>query len=349
MLQPLPPPPPTPPSRTPWQQSLARAVRNVGELLELVGLQPEDLEGVDRGHLDFPLRVPRSFIDRMGRADPADPLLLQVLPQNAERVDLPAYSKDPLGEGASSPVPGLLHKYHGRVLLLVVGACGIHCRYCFRRHFPYEEHRESDWRGAIEYIAAQPTVHEVILSGGDPLTVKDDRLAYLAEELAAIPHLRRLRVHTRMPIVLPERVDDALLAWMQGTRLRPVMVVHSNHANEIDDGVRRAMARLRNAGITVLNQAVVLRGINDSVPALRALSETLFEAGVLPYYLSVFDPVAGAAHFDLEFAKARSLVWKLSQELPGYLVPRLVQEVAGAPAKMPVPLKGPSLTPALSE
>lgn len=323
-----------------WQQSLAQAVRSVGELLQIVGLDPNTVQGVDGGHLDFPLRVPRGFVERMRPADPMDPLLLQVLPQQAENIQLPNYSTNPLNEEDFSPVPGVLHKYNGRVLLVVVGACGIHCRYCFRRHFPYSEHQERDWRQAVDYIAGQPGVSEVILSGGDPLTVRDEKLAALAAELAAIPHLRRLRIHTRMPIVLPERVDDHLLSWLTGTRLNSVMVVHSNHANEIDDNVRQALGRLRDGGVTLLNQAVILRGINDSAQALRDLCETLFEAGVLPYYLNLLDPVEGAAHFDVEVTRARELVWQLTKELPGYLVPRLVHEVPNAPAKLPVTLVG---------
>lgn len=241
---------------------------------------------------------------------------------------------------AASPAPGVLHKYRGRALVLVTGACGVHCRYCFRRHFPYADHTRwgDGWGRVLDWLAASPDVEEVILSGGDPLAVGDDRLADLAVGLAAIPHLRRLRVHTRMPVILPERVDEALLSWLGHSRLRPVVVLHANHARELDGTVGGAIARLRASGATVLNQAVLLAGINDTVAAQCDLARQLFELGALPYYLHLLDRVAGAAHFEVSEARARELLRGVMAELPGYLVPRLVREVPGAPCKVPVDL-----------
>ncbi|HEX2164949.1 MAG TPA: EF-P beta-lysylation protein EpmB, partial [Thermoanaerobaculia bacterium] len=287
---------------------------------------------------DFPLRVPRGFVARMRPGDPRDPLLLQVLAAAAEVEPVPGYGPDPLAEAGAQPVPGVLHKYRGRALLVVTGACAVHCRYCFRRHFPYGERgltRSAEAR-ALAWLAGEPSIDEAILSGGDPLTLPDDRLAGLAARLAEVPHLRRLRLHTRLPIVLPERVDEALLAWLTGTRLAPVVVVHANHAREIDGAVAAALGRLRAAGVPVLNQSVLLAGVNDSADALAELSEALFAAGALPYYLHLLDPVAGAAHFAVPEERARAVHAALAARLPGYLVPRLVREVPGAPGKVPV-------------
>ena len=328
---------------------MADAVSDVGQLLDLLGLEASDVDALTSDGSkeartvlrDFPLRVPQGFVARMCPGDPNDPLLLQVLPIGNELLPAPGYVDDPLSEGDVNPVPGLLHKYRGRALLVVTGACAVHCRYCFRRHFPYAEQRvgDRDWRRALDYIAADPSIREVILSGGDPLSLADTRLSRLACDIAEIPHVRRLRLHSRQPIVLPERVDDALLAWLgQVAHLRPVLVVHANHPNEIHDPVREALARLRRIGVTLLNQAVLLKGVNDDVATLEKLSETLFEAGVLPYYLHTLDPVQGAAHFEIDEDTARHLVQRLSAELPGYLVPRLGREVPGAPAKTPIGL-----------
>jgi len=334
-----------------WRRALAEAVSSVGELLTVLDLAeerlPPHLRPADEAARDFPLRVPRSFVARMRRGDPADPLLLQVLPTVAELDAAPGYTIDPLAEvsgvpgsvpEAAAPLPGVLHKYRGRALLMVTGACAIHCRYCFRRHFPYGDHARwgDGWGRALDWLAANPGVDEVILSGGDPLAASDDRLGELVAGLSAIPHLARLRVHTRLPVVLPERVDDELLAWLGGTRLAPVVVLHANHAQELDDEVTAAVERLRGAGATVLNQAVLLAGVNDSVDALCDLSRALFGAGVLPYYLHLLDRVAGAAHFEVSAARARELARGVMAELPGYLVPRLVREVPGAPCKVPI-------------
>lgn len=337
-------PPPSVRQVAPWQTLLAGAVRDVSALLSLVGLDPAALgptwgdPAVRARALAFPLRVPRGYVARMRPGDPRDPLLLQVLPVAAEAETPPGYSPDPLAEADANPLPGLLHKYQGRLLWLVTGACAVHCRYCFRRHFPYAEQTldAASRQTALDYLRRDPSLAEVILSGGDPLAASDDKLAALAADLAAIPHLERLRVHTRLPVVLPERVDDALLTWLTGSRLRPVVVVHANHPREIDATVAAALGRLRDAGVTVLNQTVLLAGINDDVSTLAELSERLFAAGALPYYLHLFDPVIGAAHFDLPTERGRELAAGLAGRLPGYLVPRLVREEPGAPAKTPI-------------
>jgi EF-P beta-lysylation protein EpmB len=316
-----------------WQREMAGAVRDPAELLRLLGLGPELLAGAAAE--SFPLLVPRGFVARMHCGDPGDPLLRQVLPLDSETNEQPGFVTDPVGDLAARGAPGLLHKYRGRALLTMTGACAVHCRYCFRRHFPYaDESVVRDPAPALDHIARDASIHEVILSGGDPLTLSDRRLAEIVRLLAAIPHLRRLRVHTRLPVVLPSRVTDACIAALTQTRLPCVVVVHANHANEIDEAVRAACARMRAAGITLLNQSVLLRGVNDDVDALANLSETLFEAGVLPYYLHALDKVRGAAHFDVDAGRARVLMDALRARLPGYLAPRLVREQAGAPFKL---------------
>lgn len=319
-----------------WQASLGQAVSSVGELLAMLDLDPG--LGSLAAARDFPLRVPRGFVARMKKGDPDDPLLRQVLPLAAETLAADGYLDDPLAEAAVTPTPGVLHKFRGRVLLVSTGACAVHCRYCFRRHFPYGAHQpwEEGWRAALDYLAGDASIDEVILSGGDPLALSDQRLAALALALADIPHLMTLRLHTRLPIVLPERVDQGLLAWLGGSRLRPVVVVHANHANEVDGAVAAACARLRAAGATVLNQSVLLRGVNDDAGVLRDLSRALFDAGVLPYYLHLLDPVRGASHFEVDPVRALGLHRELAASLPGYLLPRLVREVPGAAAKVAI-------------
>jgi EF-P beta-lysylation protein EpmB len=318
-----------------WQRALQEAITEPADLLAAVGLGPEWLAPAVRAAARFRLQVPRGFVARMRRGDPADPLLRQVLPLGRELDPTPGYVADPVGDLAAVAGPGLLHKYEGRALLVTTGACAVNCRYCFRRHFPYAE--ESALRGAfapaLAALRADPSIRELILSGGDPLTLSDRRLESLALELQAIPHVKRLRVHTRLPIVLPERIDPSFLAWWSRVRLERVVVVHANHANEIDSSVRGALARLAAAGTTLLNQSVLLRGINDRCETLVELSEALFAAGILPYYLHMLDPVAGAAHFDVPEHEARALAADVAARLPGYLVPRLVREVPGAPAK----------------
>jgi EF-P beta-lysylation protein EpmB len=287
---------------------------------------------------DFALRVPRSYVARMRKGDPNDPLLLQVLPVAAETEVVEGFVTDPVGDMNRRAAQGLLHKYQGRALLVTTGACAVHCRYCFRRHFPYgdESALQQGWQPALDHLRADPSITEVILSGGDPWSLSDRRLKQLTDALQGIPHIGRLRVHTRYPIVLPERIDGGLLAWLQGLRLQKVVVMHANHAREIDASVRLACRKLSEAGVTLLNQSVLLKGVNDSVTALAELSEALFETHVLPYYLHVLDKVRGAAHFDLPESRALQLHQELTARLPGYLVPKLVREIAGAPAKTAV-------------
>lgn len=315
-------------------------IRDPQELCELLELdfgafRAQHLAEMDSAHDSFNLRVPRSFVARMKKGKLDDPLLLQVLPQAQELLDVPGYSGDPLAEAEASQSPGIIQKYQGRVLLMVSSACAIHCRYCFRRHFPYDEHRQSrsQWQAVLASIAADPTIHEVIFSGGDPLSASDRQLSWFVEQIEAIPHVSTLRVHTRLPIVIPDRVNDECLDWMKPRRLKTVVVLHSNHAQEIDQEVGAAIQRMRALGITLLNQAVLLKGVNDSVEALVELSEGLFDWGVLPYYLHLLDKVAGAHHFDIDTDRAMALHAELKARLPGYLVPRLAREDAGAKAK----------------
>lgn len=321
-----------------WQQLLADAVSDPRELCTLLELDPALVLPALTAAKDFALRVPRSYVARMRKGDPKDPLLLQVLPVAAETEVVEGFVSDPVGDMDRQAAQGLLHKYHGRALLVATGACAVHCRYCFRRHFPYSEASalHQGWLGAVEHLRADPSITEVILSGGDPWSLSDRRLEQLTDALQEIPHIRRLRVHTRYPIVLPGRIDGGLLAWLQGVRLQKVVVMHANHAREIDDSVRQACRKLAGAGVTLLNQSVLLQGVNDSVDALAELSEALFETHVLPYYLHVLDKVRGAAHFDLPESRALQLHQELTARLPGYLVPRLVREIAGAPAKTAV-------------
>ena len=329
--------PASPSSRQPppWQRALQEAISDPAELLAALDLDPRLLEPARAAARLFPLRVPRGFVARMRRGDPHDPLLAQVLPLGAECDAVPGYLTDPVGDLAARTGAGVLQKYHGRALLITTGACAVNCRYCFRRHFPYAEENASrgDFEPALELLRADASLREVILSGGDPLTLGDRRLGALLEGLQAIPHLRRVRLHTRLPIVLPERIDTGFVALWSSVRLQKVVVVHTNHANEIDAAVRDALERLRSIGTTRLNQAVLLRGVNDRPDDLVDLSETLFEAGVLPYYLHLLDPVAGAAHFDVPEDTARSLLGAVAARLPGYLVPRLVREIPGESSK----------------
>ena len=329
------------PNGSAWRRELAAAITEPAELLRLLEL-PKELLGSARAASGlFALRVPRGFVAKMRPGDPADPLLLQVLPLGAELTETPGFSADPVGDLHAAARPGVLHKYRGRALLMVAGGCAVNCRYCFRREFPYAEHRlgGAALADALAYLAADPSIEEVILSGGDPLLAGDERLGELVRGLVAIPHLQRLRVHTRLPVVLPERITEELLSWMAGTRLRPVMVIHANHPRELGADVVAALTRLRTAGVTLLNQSVLLAGVNDSASTQAELSTTLFEAGVLPYYLHLLDRVRGAAHFEVPEEEGRQLLRVLTQRLPGYLVPRLVREKAGAGAKVPVDLR----------
>lgn len=324
-----------------WQKSLADAIRDPAELLKILQLPDSLLPAAKKAAQLFPLRVPRSFVNRVQKADETDPLLLQVLPLHLELDEQPVgFSHDPVGDLDAMPIPGLLHKYHGRVLLITTAACAIHCRYCFRRHYPYQEaqNRPEFWQPALDYIQADKTIDEVILSGGDPLSLSNERLATLFQQLAQIPHLRRLRIHSRYPVVLPERIDEGLLELLASSHLQIIMVLHCNHAQELDSEVCHCLGQLAANGCTLLNQAVLLKGINDDIDTLKALSETLFKMGVLPYYLHQLDKVTGAAHFAVDDAIALQLEQALRHQLPGYLVPRLVTEQAGLPAKQPLAL-----------
>jgi EF-P beta-lysylation protein EpmB len=321
-----------------WQSALRDAVRSPAELARLLDL-PEAAVGSQLGATaDFPLLVPRSYLARMRRGDPDDPLLRQVLPALAETVAAAGFVADPLEESRFAAA-GTLRKYAGRALLITTGACPVHCRYCFRRHFPYADQlaARDNWREALAAIAADETIEEVILSGGDPLSLATSRLTKLRAALEAIPHVERLRIHTRFPIVIPERVDSELLRFLNDGRITTVVVVHANHPRELaDPAVVDALQLLRRTTGSLLNQSVLLRGVNDTSDALIALSRALFAAGVLPYYLHVLDRVAGAAHFDVPEVEALALVAAMRAALPGYLVPRLVREDPGELSKTPI-------------
>ncbi len=331
-------PPPTRPAAThspDWRVAMKRAIRDGGELCRVLELPREFVEPAGAAARQFGLFVPREFAARMEAGNPRDPLLRQVLPIGEELAESPDYSCDPVGDLPAVREPGLLHKYHGRVLLIVTGACPVHCRYCFRRHFPYGDGPRgvAEFEPALATIAEDDSIEEVILSGGDPLTVVDSQLARLANSIAEIPHVRRLRVHTRMPIMIPQRVTGELLDWLTGTRLSPVVVVHANHAREIDAAVEDALRRLGDAGVMLLNQSVLLTGVNDDAGSLIELSQRLVACRVLPYYLHQLDRVAGAAHFDVPVETGRGIIEAMRQALPGYAVPRYVRETAGGMSK----------------
>lgn len=325
-----------PPPR--WQQLLADAITDPAELCRVLALDPALLPQAFVAARQFPLRAPRSFVARMRPGDYRDPLLLQVLPVAAELAVVAGFVTDPVGDLASREAPGLLHKYAGRALVIATGTCAVHCRYCFRRHYPYagESAFVDGWQTTLEHLRQDESIREVIVSGGDPLSLSDRRLRQLTDALQRLPHVRRLRIHTRYPVVLPERVDTGLLEWLSEVSLQKVVVIHANHARELDAHVHRACRDLHVAGATLLNQSVLLAGVNDTVEALAELSERLFAMQVLPYYLHVLDRVQGAAHFDVEERQAHTLYAGLRAILPGYLVPRLVREVAGAAAKTPL-------------
>ncbi len=321
-----------------WQTALAQAITDPEELLELLNLDKNFLKSAQQASREFPLKVPRSFIARMDKSNINDPLLKQVLPIQAELEVIEGYDQDPLNEKQFNPIPGLLHKYHGRVLLTFTGTCGINCRYCFRRHFAYEENNpgSAGWEKALFYIKEDSSISEVILSGGDPLVATDTTLKTLTEKLTQIPHIKRLRIHSRMPIVLPERITQEFISAITASNLKTIMVVHCNHPREINAEVKHAIQSLTQSGVSLLNQTVLLKDVNDKVDTLIELSEKLFETGIQPYYLHVLDKVQGAAHFDLNLELARKLHWGMAQRLSGYLVPKLVCEQPGAPAKLPL-------------
>jgi len=318
-----------------WQIALANVIKDPKELLKQLGLS-DKLTAIDDDILKkFPLRVPQNYINKMRYGDVDDPLLRQVFPLIDESLEVDNFVNDPVGDNLAITAPGILQKYHGRALLVTTGACAIHCRYCFRRHFPYGDSNPlaSQWRQTLATLREDLSINEVILSGGDPLVLNDSKLASMVADLEKIPHLKRLRIHTRLPIVLPKRVDQHLLNWIQQTSLQVIMVIHANHANEIDGEVEQVIRKLHDANCQLLNQAVLLKGVNNNVTTLYDLSERLSDINVQPYYLHLLDPVAGASHFDVSEQDGIKLIAQLRTMLPGYLVPRLVREQQGEASK----------------
>lgn len=321
-----------------WQLSLKKAITNLDKLCRELALDPKMFSKISDMVTHFPLQIPREFIARMEKGNPQDPLLLQALPVAKELINSSGYSLDPLNEKESNRIPGLLHKYYGRALLTLSSACAIHCRYCFRRHFPYRENtpNKQGWNRVFDYLKSDTSITEIILSGGDPLMLKDTVLAEFISCVETIVQLKRLRIHTRLPIVIPERITNELINLLNHTRLLPTIVIHCNHPNEIDESVVVALRSLQKTRTTLLNQSVLLKNINDHEEILICLSENLFEVGVLPYYLHLLDKVQGAAHFEVSETRAQCLITEMTKRLPGYLVPKLVREIANAPAKVPL-------------
>lgn len=322
-----------------WQSQLSDIITDPLELLSILQLPSEQLlSGAILASKQFKLRVPRAFVGKMQLANPLDPLLLQVLPHHLELKEHPDFVTDPLDEKSANHIPGILHKYRSRFLLTLTGACAVHCRYCFRRHFPYQENlpKNEDWPKIQTYLNDHLDINEVILSGGDPLTLSNRKLALWIDRLESISHIKILRIHSRVPIVIPNRIDDELVYILKNSRLRIILVIHSNHASELDDFTCFKLSQLVKENILVLNQAVLLKGVNDSAQILVQLSQRLFEARVLPYYLHTLDKVKGAYHFDLDADVINQIYKEVLASLPGYLVPKLVREVAGEPNKTPL-------------
>lgn len=322
-----------------WKQILAGATKDVRSLLDQLDIPVSDLNLRQQACLDFPLLVPQPFIDKMEKGNAKDPLLLQVLPQKAELDQADGFIRDPLAEKHSNLQKGLIHKYHGRVLVLLSTGCAVNCRYCFPRHFPYQDNRigKHDWQALLEYVARDETIEELILSGGDPLMLSDQQLEKFIQQAERIPHLQRLRIHSRLPVVIPQRITDNLTDILHSSRFDCVIVLHVNHSQEIDEALALRLNKLKKAGISLLNQAVLLRGINDNVDAQIKLNKALFSAHVLPYYLHLLDKVKGAHHFDVDEKAAQTLHQQLVLKLSGYLVPKLVREEADKGSKTPVP------------
>lgn len=328
---------------THWQKELANSFTTLENLLTYLQIDSQALPISVAEHSKarklFPMRVPKPFADLMEAGNWHDPLLQQVIPQHAEFIEKSGFVADPLEE-QSSKQKGLIHKYKSRVLMVLKGACAVNCRYCFRRHFPYQDNhiRSSDHANIVKYISEDSTLNEVIFSGGDPLMANDTQLAEIASQISNIPHIKRLRIHTRLPVVIPSRLNDEFIAWISKLTIKPVLVLHINHANEVSDSLAHRCKQLVAAGVTVLNQSVLLKNINDNATDLEHLSERLFEANILPYYLHMFDRVQGAVHFDVKRDEARAIMAELIKRLPGFLVPKLVQEFAGQPGKTPIDL-----------
>ncbi|MDE1264093.1 EF-P beta-lysylation protein EpmB [Vibrio aestuarianus] len=322
-----------------WLQQLTNAISNPADLLQILEIDPSLWQNGFEARKLFALRVPQSFVERMEKGNPYDPLLRQVLPLSEEFEWHQGYSTDPLEE-QNNAIPGLLHKYKNRALMIVKGGCAVNCRYCFRRHFPYQENKGSKtvWQQSLDYIAAHPELNEVILSGGDPLMAKDHELKWLIDAISQIPHIKRLRIHSRLPVVIPARITDSLCELLQDTRLQVILVTHINHANEISLELKQQMSRLRAINVTLLNQGVLLKGVNDNIKAQVELSETLFDAGILPYYLHVLDKVQGAAHFFVSDQQAKDIMAGVIEQVSGYLVPKLTREIGGRSSKTPLDL-----------
>jgi len=318
-----------------WQHELREVIRDPGELLEKVGLQAEKSALSVPVNSSFPLKAPLSYLQRIRPGQPNDPLLRQILPIADEERDVIGYRADPLDEITHTTTPGLIRKYPGRVLLITTSVCAIHCRYCFRRHYPYNENSPSreNWNAAIDAIREDNSIHEVILSGGDPLSLSDEKIGSLIQQLETIPHVIWLRIHTRMPVVLPSRMTESLLQTLNRSRFKLTMVIHANHPHEIENDVIETLQRLHQSGIQLLNQSVLLKGVNDNAEILTELSHRLYNNHVLPYYLHMLDPVAGAAHFEVAENQAREIHKQMQATLPGYLVPRLVRELPGESSK----------------
>jgi len=318
-----------------WQQQLSEAFNSIEDLCHYLHLPIDALPVSNTAAANFPIRVPLSFAACMEKGNPDDPLLKQVLPTQEELIAYPGFNNDPVGDLKATAQTGVIHKYHGRVLLINTGSCAINCRYCFRRNFPYAELQLSKQSelAAINYIRQDHSLSEVILSGGDPLLLNDARLTKLLEQLDDIEHIKRIRIHSRLPIVLPARITDEFIKTLQKSSKQIVIVVHCNHANEINNQVITAFNTLKAHGITLFNQSVLLKGVNDQVDTLCTLSEKLFHHGVIPYYLHLLDKAAGTGHFEISETRALALIKEVQATLPGYLVPKLVKEVAGENSK----------------
>ncbi|MCG9576203.1 EF-P beta-lysylation protein EpmB [Vibrio tubiashii] len=322
-----------------WLKQLANGISDPAKLLEQLEIDPKPWQDGFAARKLFAQRVPQSFVDRMEKGNPYDPLLRQVLPLSEEFEVHPGYSNDPLEE-QNNAIPGLLHKYRNRALMIVKGGCAINCRYCFRRHFPYDENKgsKSVWQQSLEYVAQHSEINEIILSGGDPLMAKDEELLWLIDHIADIKHIKRLRIHSRLPVVIPERITQALIQMLNETRLQVVLVTHINHAQEINQELRDRLSHLKQAGVTLLNQGVMLKGVNDSIESQVDLSNALFDAGILPYYIHVLDKVQGAAHFYISDQEAKAIMAGLMERVSGYLVPKLTREIGGRTSKTPLDL-----------
>lgn len=318
-----------------WLNILKNAISDPKVLLKTLNLPEQDFEQSLNARKLFALRVPQPFVDKMEKGNPQDPLFLQVMCSDLEFVQAEGFSTDPLEEQNANAVPNILHKYQNRLLFMVKGGCAVNCRYCFRRHFPYDENpgNKKSWQQAVDYIAAHPEIEEVIFSGGDPLMAKDNELEWLIKRLENLPHLQRLRIHTRLPVVIPQRITDEFCALLAESRLQSVIVTHINHPNEIDAVFYTAMQKLKAAQVTLLNQSVLLKGINDNAQTLKVLSDKLFQTGILPYYLHLLDKVQGASHFLIEDEQAMRIYKTLQSLTSGYLVPKLAREIAGEPNK----------------